>query len=160
MRYLVGRGKQEADTHGERAMHDRTAATYSLHYWAGRHAIQLYCGTHPAEADCSPSLLVGLSAIGEGLKARYHALVSPVPPHLGALVKQVDAHLQPRAAIDAHLQPASIVAAAVYSLVLASGLIAHAMGFPRFSTEPRAKSFVSINVPAPLASEVETIGYR
>jgi hypothetical protein len=83
---------------------------------------------------------------------------SPVPPHLSALVKQVDAHLQPRAAIDAHLKPASIVAAAVYSLLLASGLIAHAMGFPRFSTEPRAKSFVSIHVPALLASEVETIG--
>ena len=141
-------------------MHDRTAATYRLHYWAGRDAFQLYCGTHPPETDSSPSLLVGLSAIGEGLKARYHALASPVPPHLGALVNQVDAHLQPRAANDAHLQPTSIVAAAVYSLLLASGLMAHAMGFPRCSTEPRAKSFVSINVPAPLASEVETIGYR
>jgi hypothetical protein len=55
-------------------MHDRSAATYRLHYWAGRHAIQLYCGTHPPESDSSPSLLVGLSAIGEGLKARYDAL--------------------------------------------------------------------------------------
>jgi hypothetical protein len=56
--------------------------------------------------------------------------------------------------MDAHLQPASIVA------LLASGLMAHAMGFPKFSTEPWASSFVSINVPAPLASEVETIGSR
>jgi hypothetical protein len=60
----------------------------------------------------------------------------------------------------AHLQPTSVVAAVVYSLLLASGLIAHAMGFPRFSPEPRATSLVSINVPTPLASDDGTIGYR
>jgi hypothetical protein len=131
-------------------MHDRSAATYKLDYWTGRHAVQLYCGTHPPETETSPALLVGLSAIGEGLKARYDAIASPVPSHLSAVLERM----------DAHLQPASIVAVAVYSCLLASGLIAHAMGFPRFSTEPRAKSFLSINVPAPLASEVETIGHR
>jgi hypothetical protein len=143
-------------------MHDRSAATYKLDYWTGPHAVQLYCGTHPPETETSPALLVGLSAIGEGLKARYDAIASPVPSHLSALLERMDAHLQPRPVIaaDAHLQPASIVAVAVYSCLLASGLIAHAMGFPRFSTEPRAKSFLSINVPAPLASEVETIGHR
>jgi hypothetical protein len=131
-------------------MHDRSAATYKLNYWTGPHAVQLYCGTHPPETETSPALLVGLSAIGEGLKARYDAIASPVPSHLSAVLERM----------DAHLQPASIVAVAVYSCLLASGLIAHAMGFPRFSTEPRAKSFLSINVPAPLASEVETIGHR
>jgi hypothetical protein len=131
-------------------MHDRSAATYKLNYWTGPHAVQLYCGTHPRETETSPALLVGLSAIGEGLKARYDAIASPVPSHLSAVLERM----------DAHLQPASIVAVAVYSCLLASGLIAHAMGFPRFSTEPRAKSFLSINVPAPLASEVETIGHR
>jgi len=75
-------------------MHDRSAATYRLDYWTGRAATQLYCGTHPPETESSPALLVGLSAIGEGLKARYGAFASPVPPHLSALVEQVDAHLQ------------------------------------------------------------------
>jgi hypothetical protein len=61
---------------------------------------------------------------------------------------------------DAYLEPTSVVAVVIYSLLLASGLVAHGMGFPRFSTEPRATSSIAMDVPAPLASGDETIGYR
>ena len=131
-------------------------ASDRLDDWMRRHAVQFYCGPHPAQKKSKPSPalegLVGLSAIAQGLKDQYDPLATPVPPHLAAPVEQLK--------MDAHLQPASIVTAVVYSLLLASGLIAHAMGFPTFSTEPRATSFVSIHVPAPLASEDGTIGYR
>jgi hypothetical protein len=61
---------------------------------------------------------------------------------------------------DAYLEPASVVAAVIYSLLLASGLVAHGMGFPKSSTEPRATSSIAIDVRAPLfAAEDETIGY-
>jgi hypothetical protein len=82
----------------------------------------------------------------------YGAVRTPIPAHLAALVEQLK--------IEPHLRPASIITAVVYSLLLVSALIAHAMGFPRFSTERRATPFVSINVPAPLASEDGAIGYR
>jgi hypothetical protein len=61
---------------------------------------------------------------------------------------------------DAYLEPPSVTAALIYSVLLASGLVAHVMGFPTFSTERRATSAVTIEVPEPLASSDETIGYR
>jgi hypothetical protein len=61
---------------------------------------------------------------------------------------------------DAYLEPTSVIAAVIYSLLLASGLVAHAMGFPTFATAPRATSLITIDVPEPLASKDETIGYR
>jgi BarA-like signal transduction histidine kinase len=61
---------------------------------------------------------------------------------------------------DAYLEPTSVVAALIYSLLLASGLVAQVMGFPTFSREPRATSLITIDVPEPLASRDETIGYR
>jgi hypothetical protein len=78
--------------------------------------------------------------------------MTPIPAHLSALVEQLK--------IDAHLRPACIITAVIYSLLLAGGIMAHAIGFPKFSTEPQATPYVSINVPAPLASEDGTIGYR
>ena len=108
----------------------------------------------PTHVTVNPALLrrAGLTAVGQCLKEQYDAAMTPVPAHLSALVEQLK--------IDAHLRPACIITAVVYSLLLAGGIIAHAMGFPRFSTEPRATPFVSINVPAPLASDDGTIGYR
>jgi hypothetical protein len=62
---------------------------------------------------------------------------------------------------DVHLEPTSVLAVVIYSLVLASGLVAHSMGFPKFSTEPRATSLTATVAPAPpSASGDETIGYR
>ena len=118
-------------------------------YWIRRHVVP--CPTH---VTVNPALLrrAGLTAVGQCLKEQYDAAMTPVPAHLSALVEQLK--------IDAHLRPACIITAVVYSLLLAGGIIAHAMGFPRFSTEPRATPFVSINVPAPLASDDGTIGYR
>jgi hypothetical protein len=94
---------------------------------------------------------VGLSALGQGLRTNMSS-TRLRSRRIWPLIEQLN--------MDAHLQPASIVTAVVYSLLLASGLIAHALGFPKFSTEPRATPFVSINVPAPLASDDGTIGYR
>ena len=120
-------------------------------------AIQFYCGPYPAQKKSKPRPAlegqVRLSGIAQGLNDQYDPFATtPVPAHLTALVEQLK--------MDAHLRPVSIVTAVVYSLLLAAGLIAHAMGFPKFSTEPRATPFISINVPAPLASEDGTIGYR
>jgi hypothetical protein len=61
---------------------------------------------------------------------------------------------------DAHMEPMSLIAVVTYLLLLASGLVAHGLGFPRFSTEPRATSLIKIEVPTPLAQGDETIGYR
>jgi hypothetical protein len=59
---------------------------------------------------------------------------------------------------DAHMEPTSVAAVLIYTLLLASALVAHSMGFPRFSTEPRARSLIAIHAPAPPASADETIG--
>jgi hypothetical protein len=101
----------------------------------------------PTHVKVNPALLrrVGLTAIGQCLKEQYDAAMTPVPAHLSALVEQLQ--------VDAHLRRASIITAVVYSLLLAGGLMAHAIGFPKFSTEPLAAPYVSISVPAPLASE-------
>jgi hypothetical protein len=134
---------------GEAAMPRLLARADRIDYWVRRHVVPC-----PAQAKINPGLdrYVAIIAIGRSLKYQYDALASLIPSPLTALVEQLK--------MEAHLRPASIVTAVVYSLLLAGGLIAHAMGFPKFSTEPRATPFVSINVPAPLASEDGTIGYR
>jgi hypothetical protein len=80
----------------------------------------------------NPALLrrAGLTAVGQCLKEQYDAAMTPVPAHLSALVE----HLK----IDADLRPASIITAVVYSLLLAGGIMAYAIGFPKFSTGPQA----------------------
>jgi hypothetical protein len=72
-------------------MSDPSASADRLDYWIRRHAVQLYCGTHPAQkkSKSNSARLVGLSAIGQCLKDQYEALSSPVPPHLAALVEQL-----------------------------------------------------------------------
>ena len=46
--------------------------------------------THSSESDQHPRR-ISLSAIGRCLKDQYYALASPIPPHLAALVKQLEA---------------------------------------------------------------------
>jgi len=47
-------------------------------------------GTYPSQSNWSRDRRVGLSAIGQCLKDQYDALVTPIPPHLAALVKQLE----------------------------------------------------------------------
>ena len=46
----------------------------------------------PPQSNVNPARdrRVGLSAIGQCLKDQYEALATPVPPHLAALVKQLE----------------------------------------------------------------------
>jgi hypothetical protein len=59
-----------------------------------------------------------------------------------------------------HLEPTSVVALLMYSMLLASGLLALAMDFPKFHRKPQAISITTLNVAEPLASTDETIGHR
>jgi hypothetical protein len=45
--------------------------------------------THSSESDQHPRR-ISLSAIGRCLKDQYDALASPIPPHLAALVNQLE----------------------------------------------------------------------
>jgi hypothetical protein len=131
-------------------------ASDRLDGWIRRHAVQFCCGTHPVQKKNKPSPAFrgtgGTVCPRARSEDQYELHAPPVPAHLATLIEQLK--------MDAHLQPASIITAVVYSLLLASGLFAHALGFPKFSAEPRATPFVSINVPGPLASDDGTIGYR
>ena len=63
-----------------------------IDHWIRQHVI-LYChGTHPSQGKLNPARdrRLGLSAIGQCLKDQYDALASPIPPHLAALVKQLE----------------------------------------------------------------------
>jgi hypothetical protein len=56
-----------------------------------------YCHeTHPSQSKINPARdrRVWLSAIGQSLKSQYDALADPVPPHLAALVKQLETREQ------------------------------------------------------------------
>ena len=70
----------------ERPMRDFAAIADQIDYWIRRRAMQVSCGTHPAQ---NKSRLVGLSAIGQSLKDHYDALAPPMPPHLVAFVEQL-----------------------------------------------------------------------
>jgi hypothetical protein len=66
-------------------MRNPAAIADQIDYWIRRRAIQVSCGTHPAQ---NKSGLVRLS-IGQSLKDHYDALAPPMPPHLVALVEQL-----------------------------------------------------------------------
>ena len=74
-----------------------TAAQTADHidYWIRRHLISYCYGSHPSRtrSKLNPARdrRVGLLAVGECLKDQYEALAGPVPPHLAALVKQLEA---------------------------------------------------------------------
>jgi hypothetical protein len=63
-----------------------------IDYWIRRHVFQSCVGAHPSQTKLNPAheRCVWLSAIGQSLKNQYDALAAPVPPHLVALVKQIE----------------------------------------------------------------------
>jgi hypothetical protein len=73
-------------------MRDLATAADRIDYWIRRHVIQYCHGTHPSQSKLSPARdrRVGLLAIGQCLKDQYEALATPIPPHLAALVKQLE----------------------------------------------------------------------
>jgi hypothetical protein len=65
-----------------------------IDYWIRQHVIP-YCQEtypRPSQNKWNPARhrRDGLTAIGQCLKDQYDALASPVPPHLAALVKQLE----------------------------------------------------------------------
>jgi hypothetical protein len=68
-------------------MSDLAATADRIDYRIGRHVAPF-----PPQSNVNPARdrRVGLSAIGQCLKDQYDALATPVPPHLAALVKQVE----------------------------------------------------------------------
>ena len=69
----------------------RTAAARKadwIDYRIRRHAIQSCYETYPSQS--SRDRRIGLSAIGQCLKDQYDALATPNPPHLAALVNQLE----------------------------------------------------------------------
>ena len=63
-----------------------------IDYWIRRRVIQSCHQTHLSRSKLSPARdrSVWLSAIGQCLKDQYDALANPIPPHLAALVKQLE----------------------------------------------------------------------
>jgi hypothetical protein len=65
-----------------------------IDYWIRRHVIQYCYGTHPLskphQVNSARDRRVGLLAIGQYLKEQYDAFATPIPPHLTALVKQLE----------------------------------------------------------------------
>ncbi len=65
-----------------------------IDYWIRRRVIQHRYGTPPSQSqnkfNPARERRVGLSAIGQCLKDQYDALVTPMPPHLAALVRQLE----------------------------------------------------------------------
>jgi hypothetical protein len=65
-----------------------------IDYWIRRHVIQYCYGTHPLskphQFNSARDRRVGLLAIGQYLKDQYDAFATPIPPHLTALVKQLE----------------------------------------------------------------------
>ena len=65
-----------------------------IDYWIRPHVIPSCYGTHPPQSrskfNPSRDRRVGLSAIGQCLKDQYDAFGSPIPPHLAALVRQLE----------------------------------------------------------------------
>jgi hypothetical protein len=65
-----------------------------IDYWIRRHVIQYCYETHPSQSqskfNTARDRRVGLSAIGQCLKDQYDAFATPMPPHLAALVRQLE----------------------------------------------------------------------
>jgi len=63
-----------------------------IDHWIRQNVI-LYChGAYPSQSKWNPARhrRVGLSAIGQCLKDQYDTLATPIPPHLAALVRQLE----------------------------------------------------------------------
>jgi hypothetical protein len=63
-----------------------------IDYWIRRHVIPYCYGTHPSQSKVNSvrDRRVGLLAIGQCLKDQYDAFATPIPPHLAALVRQLE----------------------------------------------------------------------
>ena len=63
-----------------------------IDHWIRQHVIPYCHGTYPSQSMWNPARnrRVGLLAIGQCLKDQYDALATPIPPHLAALVKQLE----------------------------------------------------------------------
>lgn len=59
-----------------------------IDYWIRRRVVPC---TPPGNVTRACDRYVALTAIGQSLKDQYDALESPVPPHLAALIKRVQA---------------------------------------------------------------------
>ena len=66
--------------------------TDRIDYWIRRHMIPYGYGTHPSRSKVNSvrDRRVGLLAIGQCLKDQYDAFRTPIPPHLAALVRQLE----------------------------------------------------------------------
>src|SRR5207248_9640464 len=87
MNVAMKRAQERAETR-TRPMRHLTAAADRIDYWIRRHIVP--CGT-PSNAIPKRDKYVALTAIGQSLRDQYDALAAPVPPHLAALVKQLEA---------------------------------------------------------------------
>jgi len=87
MNVAMQRAQERAETR-DRPMRHLTAAADRIDYWIRRHIVP--CGT-PSNAIPNRDKYVALTAIGQSLRDQYDALAAPVPPHLAALVKQLEA---------------------------------------------------------------------
>jgi hypothetical protein len=76
----------------ERPIRDLAAAADQIDNWIRRRVIVSCCGTHPSPSKLNSTRhkRLGLSAIGQCLKAQYDALAAPIPSHLAALLKQLE----------------------------------------------------------------------
>jgi len=63
-----------------------------IDHWISQHVIPYCHGIYPSQSMWDPARnrRVGLLAIGRCLKDQYDALATPTPPHLAALVKQLE----------------------------------------------------------------------
>ena len=63
-----------------------------IDHWIRQHVIPYCHGTYPSRSIWDPARnrRVGLLAIGQCLKDQYDALATLIPPHLAALVKQLE----------------------------------------------------------------------
>jgi hypothetical protein len=86
----IGRNWEAGASVGSVAMRDLAAAR--IDNWIRRRVIVSCCGTHPSQSKLNSARhrRLGLSAIGQSLKDQYDALATPIPPHLAALLKQLE----------------------------------------------------------------------
>jgi hypothetical protein len=68
-------------------MRHLAATADRIDYWIRQHVVPC-----PPKGKVNPVLdrYVGLRAIGRSLKDQYDALTTPIPPHLAALVTQLE----------------------------------------------------------------------
>src|SRR5262245_61308403 len=72
-----------------------------IDHWIRQHVVPYGHGTYSSQSMWNPARnrRVGLLAIGQCLKDQYDALATPIPPHLAALVKQLETQERARHAI-------------------------------------------------------------